>query len=101
TGNTPLFPDQVTVADVSGAGGVSSYDAALIARYAAGLPSPTGLAGTWIFLPSSIDHAGVTSNFTDDFQGLLMGEVSGNWAPPGMRPANVERSAGTAAVELP
>jgi hypothetical protein len=101
TGNIPFFGYQAAVADVSGSGGLSSYDAALIARYAAALPPPTGNTGNWFFDPASYNHPDVTSNHTDDFQALLMGDVSGNWTPSGMRAANVgpERSTSVSAPQ--
>ncbi len=82
TGNTSFTPAQQTVADPSGVGGISSYDAALIARYAAALGAPTGSSGSWIFSPTSNIHSNITSNITDDYSALLMGDVSGNWGDP-------------------
>ena len=88
--------NQRFAADVSGNGGVTSNDAALIARFAAGLTG-TGNAGQWKFFvtgapsplptaPQTYDdsrtYASVTSNVTgEDFVGILVGEVSGNWNP--------------------
>lgn len=83
TGNTSLTTAQQTVADVSGFGGLSSFDAALIARYVVSLPPPTGNTGTWIFSPTSNTHLTVTADITgEDYTGLLMGDVSGNWGDP-------------------
>ena len=83
TGNYSFTSAQQTVADVSGAGGISSFDAALIARYAASLGSPTGNSGTWLFSPASNFHASVSSDITgENYSGLLMGDVSGNWGDP-------------------
>ncbi len=88
--------NQRFAADVSGNGGVTSNDAALIARFAAGLTG-TGNAGQWKFfvtgapsplptVPQTYDdsrtYASVSSNLTgEDFVGILVGEVSGNWNP--------------------
>ncbi len=88
--------NQRFAADVSGNGGVTSNDAALIARFAAGLTG-TGNAGQWKFFvtgapsplptaPQTYDdsrtYATVSSNLTgEDFVGILVGEVSGNWNP--------------------
>ena len=83
-------------ADTSGNGGVTSNDAALIARFAAGLTG-TGVTGQWRFfvtgapspLPTvpqtyndSRSYASVTAALTgEDFVALLVGEVSGNYNP--------------------
>ncbi len=88
--------NQRFAADVSGNGNVTSNDAALIARFAAGLTG-AGNAGQWKFfvtgapspLPTppqtyndSRTYASVTSNLTgEDYVGILVGEVSGNWNP--------------------
>jgi len=80
----------LVVADVSGNGIISSFDAAMIAKFVAGPPyaSPgIGSTGTWKFLPASKNYASVTSSLTgENYSGLLMGEVSGNWTNSGARP---------------
>jgi hypothetical protein len=89
-GTTVLNATQQTVADVSGTGGISSFDAALIARYAALLPN-AGSSGTWRFSPTSTMYANVNVNRTGDYTALLMGDVSGNWIDPlATRPAPAE-----------
>jgi hypothetical protein len=88
TGNITFTPAQQIVADVSGSSGVSSFDAALIARYAASLGPPTGSTGNWIFSPPSYTHSSIVSNITDDYSALLMGDVSGNWVASGGRYAD-------------
>ncbi|MBK8464402.1 MAG: hypothetical protein IPL32_01095 [Chloracidobacterium sp.] len=83
TGATTLTAAQLAVADVTAFGGVTSFDAALIARYAAALPPPNGNSGTWFFTPASNMYASITSDITgEDFAALLMGDVSGNWGDP-------------------
>ena len=83
TGSISLTSAQQSVADVSGVGGVSSFDAALIARYSASLPPPNGNSGTWFFTPASKNYASITSDITgEDYAALLMGDVSGNWGDP-------------------
>ncbi|MFN0278917.1 MAG: dockerin type I repeat-containing protein [Pyrinomonadaceae bacterium] len=78
-GAATLTGNQLIVADVSNNGSVTSFDAAQVARYAAAMP-PYGFTGTWKFLPASRTYASVVSNLTgEDYIGLLMGEVSGNW----------------------
>lgn len=77
-----LNPTQLTVADVSGAGGVSSFDSALIARYTVALPN-SGSSGTWIFTPVNRNYPNVNTNQPgQDYVALLMGDVTGNWNDP-------------------
>jgi hypothetical protein len=69
----------LVVADVSGAAGVTSFDAALIARYTVLLPG-SGSTGNWVFTPASYGPSTVYTNITgENYVGLLMGDVSGNW----------------------
>ena len=107
TSNDPnLTAAQQFVADVSGTGGISSFDAALIARYVAGLGTLTGSTGNWIFNPTSNFHASVATDVTgEDYSALLMGDVTGNWGDPSpFRPAiggfGPERSAVVRAPRL-
>ena len=92
--------NQKVAADVSGNGVISSNDAALIARYVASLGAPIGSTGQWRFYippgptfpvgssPTSRTYPSVTSNLTgEDYVGLLIGEVTGNWVPSAARPA--------------
>ncbi len=86
-------------ADTSGNGSISSNDAALIARFVAGLGAPIGNTNQWrFFVPNPTFPIGVsptTRSYTDpignptgeDFIGILIGEVSGNWNPTAARPA--------------
>ncbi len=85
-GATVLNANQLVVADVSGAGGVSSFDSALVASYAVSAPN-TGSTGLWRFSPVSVSHASIASSITgEDYTALLMGDVSGNWIDSGARP---------------
>ncbi len=88
--------NQRFAADVSGNGQVSSNDAALIARFAAGLGG-SGNTGQWKFFvtgapsplptpPQTYDDSRTYSSVVgdlagEDYVGLLLGEVSGNWNP--------------------
>lgn len=81
-----LNATQLTVADVSGTGGVTSFDAALIARWATGL---TGYGSTaqWRFTPVNRSYPNVNTDQTaQDYTVLLMGDVTGNWHQ-GLSPA--------------
>ena len=78
-------PAQRMAADVSGNGEITTFDAALVQRYATGL-SEARLAGVWKFLPASRIYQGVTEDVSgQDYQAVLMGDVSQNWtAPPSL-----------------
>ncbi len=113
--------NQRVTADVTNNGVVSSNDAAKIAQVVAGLPlSPPNLTNTWQFYlppgptfpigssPTSRTYPSVTSNITgDDYVGLLIGEVTGNWNNTGARPVGSRQLADgswperAAMVELP
>ncbi|MBK8464842.1 MAG: hypothetical protein IPL32_03345 [Chloracidobacterium sp.] len=96
--------NQKVTADVSNNGTISSFDAGQIATYVASGAGPTtGITGTWRFFippgptfpvgssPTSRTYPSVVSNLTgEDYVGLLMGDVSGNWTPSAARAA--ERS---------
>jgi len=76
-----LTPSQVIAADASGNGVVTAFDASLIARTAANIPN-TGLAGTWKFLPDSLNVLNLSSDQTNQtVTAILVGDVSGNWTP--------------------
>ncbi len=84
-------------ADTSGNGSISSQDAAFIARFAAGLGAPIGNTNQWRFYvpnptfpigasPTTRTYPSATGNITgEDYIGLLIGEVSGNWTPSAAR----------------
>jgi autotransporter-associated beta strand protein len=100
-----LSPNQVLAADVNRNGTVSAMDAAYILEEAVGLlsvPFP-GSGKIWDFVPSNRTYSLLNSNQTDqDFTAVLLGDVSGNWAPPtagpsgstALRIASVEGAAG-------
>lgn len=105
----PFNATQLRVADVSGTGGITSFDATLISRYIVGLPPLGGdVTGTWIFEPASKNYPNVYANVANEnYTALLMGEVSANWndpvSIPGGRPANgggPERSIAVKAADL-
>ncbi len=89
---------QKVTADVSGNSAISSNDAALIARFVAGIGPPIGNTNQWQFYlppgptfpigasPTSRTYASVTSSISgEDYVGLLIGEVTGNWSPSAAR----------------
>jgi trimeric autotransporter adhesin len=79
-----LTDNQKIAADVTGDGEVSALDASRIAQFSVGLALPAGdLTGSWKFTPSSRSYTSVTEALTgQDFTAILMGDVTGNWAPP-------------------
>ena len=96
---------QKVTADVSNNGTISSTDAAQIARFVAATGPPTGLTNQWkFFVPpgptfpigssaTTRTYESVTSNITgQDFIGLLIGDVTGNWIPGPERPNKTGRN---------
>jgi uncharacterized delta-60 repeat protein len=78
-----LTPQQLAAADVSGNGTVTSFDASLIVRYVLAVPASTGSTGTWRFVPVNRSYPNVETDYTaQNYEAVLMGEVSGNWSPP-------------------
>ncbi|MFN0277528.1 MAG: reprolysin-like metallopeptidase [Pyrinomonadaceae bacterium] len=105
--------NQRVTADVSSNGVISSNDAAQIARFVASLGPPIGLTGQWRFFvppgptfpvgssPTTRTYPSVMSTIGgEDYIGLLIGEVTGNWTPSGARPVGSGPEKSTA-VELP
>jgi hypothetical protein len=105
---------QKVVADVSNNGGITSLDSGLIARYVAGLGAPIGITGSWRFFvppgpsfpvgayPTSRNYPTLTNDVSgDDYIGLLMGEVTGNWTNSGARPAGSGGPERSIAVKMP
>lgn len=91
-------PSKLFVADVSGNGIVTSFDAALIARFVVALPG-AGTSGNWVtragndpalnpFLAgSTYGPSTVFANITgENYVAFLMGDVTGNWNLPGNQP---------------
>ena len=100
-GISPLTNDvQKVTADVSDNGSISSNDAALIGRYIVGIiNNPPSNINLWKFFvapgptfpvgssPTTRNYGTVTGNLTgQDFVGLLIGDVTGNWAPSAAKP---------------
>lgn len=97
--------NQRVSADASANNTISSNDAALIAAFAAGLGTPIGIANQWRFYvspgptfpvgPSATfrTYSSVTGDLTgEDFVGLLIGDVTGNWTPSAARSADARQS---------
>lgn len=106
-GLTSLTEEQHLAADVSGNGIVTSHDASLILQLMAGtitrFPAATACQSDWIFLPDAppaggqeipphlqdgactpgqIRHDPLSGDAVNqDFRGVLLGDVTQNWAP--------------------
>jgi hypothetical protein len=95
-----LSANQQVAGDSSNNGEITSFDAALIAQTVVGLPNE-GIAGTWKFIPASRDYPSTGADQADqNYEAILVGEVSGNWTPPGGSGLNVPDAAATAANVL-
>lgn len=84
-GLVPLNSVQLRAADVAGLGpgNISSYEAALIARFLVCLPTAGSQVGQWKFVPVNRAYANVHADHpNDNYLALLMGDVTGDWAPP-------------------
>ena len=76
-----LDSEQFTAADVNEDGKITLLDAVGIARFIVGLPPMTGfVAGRWSFTPAYRDYTNIVMDQNDqNYQGYLLGNVSGNW----------------------
>jgi hypothetical protein len=82
-GLTTLTPNQLLAADVDGNGVVTSLDASRLQQYLVGIPSSNNV-GRWRFVPATHQYNALTSSLTNqNYEAILIGEVSGNWSPTG------------------
>lgn len=82
-----LTPNQQLAGDATNNGTLSGLDAARIAQTAAGITN-SGIAGQWKFVPASKNYASVTSSLlNENYEAILVGDVTGNWAPTAPRGA--------------
>lgn len=79
----PLTGNRFTAADVNKDGIITSFDASLIQQFRVNINNPGNFTGTWVFVNASNSYPNpAQSNATTDYQAILLGDVSGNWAPP-------------------
>ena len=72
---------QQLAGDTSNNGELSSFDAALIAQYVVGINNAASIAGTWKFVPPTRSYTNLSSDQANqNFDAVLVGDVSGNWA---------------------
>lgn len=75
-----LTPNQLIAADTDGNGTVNSTDATRIQQRAVGITAQN-IIGQWKFVPGSKQYNNITTDPTgQNFEAVLVGEVSGNWA---------------------
>ncbi len=75
---------QRAAADTSGNGEITSFDAAFIAQFVVGITNPDNKTGTWKFLPPTRAYSTLNGNQTaQNFDAVLLGELTGNWTPGG------------------
>jgi hypothetical protein len=80
-----LNANQIVAGDATDNGSLSGLDAARIAQTAAGLANP-GIAGQWKFLPGSRTYLGVANSISgENYEAILVGDVTGNWASAAAR----------------
>jgi len=84
-GVLPMTSNQQLAADVSNNGTITSFDSSIIARFVVNIPVP-GVTGTWRFAPTNRSYVvsqletGVTG---ENYDAILMGDVTGNWNSTG------------------
>jgi hypothetical protein len=75
-----LTQNQLIAADTDGSGAVNSLDATRIQQRAVGIIAQN-IIGQWKFVPSSKQYNSINSNLSaENYEAVLVGEVSGNWA---------------------
>jgi hypothetical protein len=83
-GLTTFTPNQLLAADVDGNGVVTSLDASRLQQYLVGIPSSSNI-GRWRFVPATRQYNALTSSLSNqNYEAILIGEVSGNWSPTGV-----------------
>ena len=102
-GLVTLTGSSAAAADVDKSGTITPLDAAYILQQAAGLlvvPFP-GAGIIWEFSPPTSTVNSLNSNLTNqNFTGLLLGDVSGNWASTEVAAARGATIAGGATVDV-
>ena len=105
-------PYQLIAGDVSGDGTVSAYDAARILQYRVGLISKFPVmsdstnfwrfvpedfpitSANWSTAPDSCCYTPLSCDTSDNYLGMIYGDVTGNWAPAAGELAALGKSAG-------
>jgi hypothetical protein len=111
-------PYQLIAGDVSGNGSVSAFDAAKVLQYGVGMinqfpvmpdnshfwrfvPEDFPISqSNWNIAPDSIAYNPLTSDTTDNYFGIIYGDVSGNWHPSDEGLAKTTVASGTVDIRL-
>jgi hypothetical protein len=84
--NPNATTNQRTAADATGNGSVSLQDASEIAKRAFNISS-TNIVGQWKFPAAPRSYPNLTSSLTgENYEAILVGDVTGNWTAPANRP---------------
>jgi hypothetical protein len=82
-GITPFDSFQTIAADATNNGSISSLDATRIQQFLVGISAGTNVTGQWKFVPASRDYDALSAHLpNENFVGILVGDVTGNWLPP-------------------
>jgi hypothetical protein len=90
-----LTPNQITAADVSGNGAVTTYDATLIAMYSVRTLTPAyhfpvystwwmGQYTDWATNPAYVNYSPLNATTVTNYRAILFGDVTGNWSGTGI-----------------
>jgi hypothetical protein len=78
---------QSQAGDATNNGSLSTTDATRVLQFLSGTPVAGNTTGTWKFIPSSRTYNPLATDQTNqNYEALLVGDVTGNWAPPTLRP---------------
>ena len=96
---------QSQAGDATNNGSLSTTDATRILQFLSGTPVAGNTTGTWKFIPASRSYMPLSADQTNqNYEALLVGDVTGNWAPPAARTQGVRAQAPTGAaitVQIP
>ena len=101
-GLSTLSGHAFAAADVNRGGTVAAMDAFYMLQKAAGLIDVPfeGAGRVWDFVPQSREVTGLSTDLSgQDFTGILLGDPSGNWSPPGALMAAGATATGVLQVE--
>ncbi|HEX5735307.1 MAG TPA: C25 family cysteine peptidase [Blastocatellia bacterium] len=77
---------QSQAGDATNNGSLSTTDATRVLQFLSGTPVAGNTTGTWKFIPASRSYTPLAVDQTNqNYEALLIGDVTGNWAPPAAR----------------
>ncbi len=93
---------QSQAGDATNNGGLSTTDATRLLQFLSGTPVAGNTTGTWKFIPASRSYTPLAVDQTNQhYEALLIGDVTGNWAPPALRSQGVRTPTGGIPVTIP